>query len=243
MLKHERQVRILAQLKKHGVVRVADLAERCGASPVTIRRDLMTLEAAGQLHRVHGGAVSREVQPVETDTTQLSARVAAAAARFIPHNSVVFLDPGVLTAEVVAFLQQHEHLTIVTSSLRVGWYAAQHQKHLLHLIGGQVEADFGIYGDLAALQHIRVDWVLLETKGLDAERGVTHNQRNYANMARALFALHAQTMLLVAPENVGQVEALFVAPASAVDVLVTGREAATPPLWDLSELGVRIVLA
>ena len=31
-------------------------------------------------------------------------------------------------------------------------------------------------------------------------------------------------------------------PAGEVDILITGREAANPPLWDLSELGIRVVL-
>jgi len=247
MLKHERQTHILAHLKQQGSVRVAELAEQFSIHPVTIRRDLAILAAMGKVHRIHGGAILRESQSTESPTnpapTTIASRIAAAAARFMPHNAVIFLSPGLLTAEVVAFLQQHEQLTIVTSSLQVGWSVAQHHKHTLHLTGGQVEADFGIYGELDTLQNIRVDWVLLEAQGLDAEQGVTHNQRDYANMARALFGLHAQTMVLVTPENLGRAEALFVAPASAVDVLVTGREAATPPLWDLSELGVRIVLA
>ena len=149
-----------------------------------------------------------------------------------------------MTSEVVPFLRTHTHLTIITNALNVGWgVAQQHQGHPLHMLGGQVEQDWGIYGDSDALRNIRVDWTILEAGGLDAERGITHDDRNYANMARALFALSAQVIVLIAPENLGRTGALFIASASEVDILITGREAPNPPLWDLSELGMRIVLA
>ncbi|MBN1486586.1 MAG: DeoR/GlpR transcriptional regulator, partial [Anaerolineae bacterium] len=115
--------------------------------------------------------------------------------------------------------------------------------HTLHIIGGQVAEDCGIYGNQEAFTPLRADWVILEAAGLDAESGVTHDHRDYAEMARRLFGLGAQVMVLLSPRRVGRSGALYIAPADAVDVLVTGREAPDPPLWYLSELGVRIVLA
>ncbi len=54
----ERRARLLAALDRDGVVRVADLTEELGVTPVTVRRDIMQLEREGLLARVHGGAVS-----------------------------------------------------------------------------------------------------------------------------------------------------------------------------------------
>ncbi|MEA3396862.1 MAG: DeoR/GlpR family DNA-binding transcription regulator, partial [Chloroflexota bacterium] len=209
--------------------------------PVTIRRDLARLETTGQLLRVHGGAILREAAPRPAD--DLEQRIAAAAGRLIPDNSVVFLGPGSLTVELVPCLGEHKHLTIVTNALDVAWRVAQLHRHTLHLLGGQVEGDYGVYETpFQTPPQLQADWVVLEADGLDAERGLTHNHTHYASMARALFGLSAQFMVLLRPERVGHAGAILVASAEAVDVLVTGRAAPNAPLWDLSETGMRIVL-
>jgi hypothetical protein len=50
-------------------------------------------------------------------------------------------------------------------------------------------------------------------------------------------------MIVVPPERVGRVAATQVAPVTEADVIVTAREAPSAYLWDLSEVGVQIVLA
>ena len=242
MLNNERQTFILEQLAQHGSVRVTELAASLKVNPVTIRRDLARLETTGHLLRVHGGAILRETSPTTRPADNLEQRIAAAAGRFIPDNSVVFLGPGPLTVEMVPYLGEHRHLTIITNALDVAWRVAQLHQHTLHLIGGQVEPDYSIYGDLQTFTHIQADWVVLEAAGLDAERGLTHDDVHYASMARALFDLSAQFVIPLRPERVGGTGAVFIAPAEKVDVLVTGREAPNAPLWDLSETGMRVVL-
>ncbi len=240
---HERRAFIIEQLAQHGSVRVTKLAASLKVDPVTIRRDLARLETTGRLLRVHGGAILREAGPTTRPADDLEQRIAAAAGRLIPDNSVVFLGPGSLTVELVPCLGEREHLTIVTNALDVAWRVAQLHRHTLHLLGGEVEEDYGVYeAPFQPPSHIQADWVVLEADGLDAERGLTHSHTHYASMARALFGLSAQFMVLLPPERVGRAGAILVASAEAVDVLVTGRATSNAPLWDLSETGMRIIL-
>lgn len=255
MLRSERHSRIIEQLHTTGSVYVADLARTFQVDAVTIRRDLAELERAGQLHRVHGGAMLRAGQTAEGFPTlpavnqqQIERRIAEAAARFVPDHSVVFLGTGTLTRAVTPFLNKHTHLTIITNALDIAWDIAQQARraqpimHTLHLIGGQAAPDFGLYGEEEVLRRVRADLVIFEAGGLDAERGLTHDNRDCAHTTRALLGISSQTVALIAPERVGRAGAIFIAPASEVDVLVSGHEAPTPALWDLSELGVRIIL-
>jgi len=242
MLKRERQRQILEHLHTEGVVRVTNLAQSLNVNPVTVRRDLAQLEQEGQLQRVHGGAVVRETTLPRSQVSDTARRIAEAAAKFIPDESVVFLGPGTLTSEIVPFLQQYVHLTVITNALDTAWTLARQRRHTLHLIGGQVGDDFGIYSDPDRLRSIRTELVVVEADGLDAERGLTHDDRAGAGLLRELFSLSAQTLVLLPPERLGKSGALFIAPASEVDILVTGREAGNSPLWDLSELGIRVVL-
>lgn len=234
---------VLEKLQADGVVRVTDLADRMRVNPVTVRRDLEQLAQEGRLQRVHGGAVIREGAPPQSQSSGISRRIAEAAAKFIPDESVVFLGPGTLTAEVVPFLQSYAHLTIITNALNAAWSLARQRQHTLHVIGGQVGNDYGIYSDPDRLRRVRAERIVIEASGLDAERGLTHDDREAAGIMRELFSLSAQVIVVISPERLGKAGALFIAPAGEVDILITGREADNPPLWDLSELGIRVVLA
>lgn len=57
LLADQRRLRIIAQLRHDGAVRVKDLATQFGTSAMTIRRDLAVLDEGGLLRQVHGGAV------------------------------------------------------------------------------------------------------------------------------------------------------------------------------------------
>ena len=59
MFAHERQDKIFAMINNNGAVVTSELVSIFGVSIETIRRDLLTMEQAGQLLRVHGGAVSK----------------------------------------------------------------------------------------------------------------------------------------------------------------------------------------
>lgn len=64
MLAPERHELILRSLRRHGRLRVAELAAELGVSAITVRRDLAELDTAGLLRRVHGGAVGTTPAPV-----------------------------------------------------------------------------------------------------------------------------------------------------------------------------------
>lgn len=49
---------LLREVELRGSLRSAEAAERLGVSEVTIRRDIMALDRAGKLARVHGGAIA-----------------------------------------------------------------------------------------------------------------------------------------------------------------------------------------
>jgi len=53
-----RRAHVLAAIARDGIVRVSQLIDELGVTPVTVRRDLVQLEQEGLVVRVHGGAVA-----------------------------------------------------------------------------------------------------------------------------------------------------------------------------------------
>ena len=58
MLKEERHELIKNEVELHNRILLTDIAEQIGVSIDTIRRDVKELDAASQLKKVHGGAIS-----------------------------------------------------------------------------------------------------------------------------------------------------------------------------------------
>ena len=98
MASNFRHREILELARKEGKVTVEGLSKRYGVTVQTIRRDLAELTGAGQLERVHGGAVipSGVVNIVYQQRRRLNARgktaIAKACAKFIPNGASIFLN-------------------------------------------------------------------------------------------------------------------------------------------------------
>ncbi|MDJ0379950.1 substrate-binding domain-containing protein [Streptomyces sp. G-G2] len=61
----QRQAQVLALVRARGSVRVSDVAQELGVSPVTLRRDIEAMAARGEIQRMHG-AISR-VEPTAAE--------------------------------------------------------------------------------------------------------------------------------------------------------------------------------
>ncbi len=245
----ERRAAIAKMVAQSSVVRIADLVSHFGVDAATIRRDLRVLEQQGKIRHVRGGAMPIEgatpqAAPVSPETQE--ARIGQAAAKMIADGETVFVGPGRIVLEMVRALVHRVDLTIVTNGLAVAHWVASNTSHNLIVAGGQIERrDLALVGQLtrAALANLRADHVVLELGGISAVGELTDDSLPQAEIARVLFEIGSEVIVLVPAERVGRVAAAYVAPVSDADVIVTTREAPVPTLWDLSESGVRIVLA
>jgi DeoR/GlpR family transcriptional regulator of sugar metabolism len=232
-----------------GFAQVADLAAHFGRDSSTIRRDLDALEEQGRVRRVHGGAVPVDEEGFRgANGRQVSAdvRIGRAVSDLVRDGETVCLGPGRIPLAVAQALASRSLLTIVTNALEVAYWTASNTSHEVIVLGGQVERrEMALTGQLAraALSDLRAEHVVLEAGGVSPIGGITEDSLTQAEIARLLVETGSQIIVGVQPERVGRVAAVHVAPVSDVDVIVTAREADSSRLWDLSELGVRIVLA
>ena len=126
MLKKERQEAILSTLAAKQFCSITELAKQLFVAPITVRRDLTEMEAAGLLKRCHGGAsvvdfANREV-PYELrsrENASAKARIAKKAVQQIHHGDTVFLDASTTVAHMADYIDSQLELTIITNSIRV----------------------------------------------------------------------------------------------------------------------------
>ena len=114
MLTEERFTRILSILESMGSVTVQQLMTELDASESTIRRDLNTLDANGQLIKVHGGAILKNTSYSTEDDEVMQRRernkgakekIAKYAAGLIEPGDFVYIDAGTTTDLMIDYGQ------------------------------------------------------------------------------------------------------------------------------------------
>lgn len=249
MLTAERQQAIRQLLDQQGTVQVAELSERFGVSRSTIRRDLLQLERAGLIRRVHGGAANPDGGQPSTGEAHLAARIGRAAAARVKGGETVFLGTGSLTCATAKALAQGQRqtvagLTVVTNSVEIAHWLANNARMVVVVTGGTIGRDGdGLAGPMAesALTTVRADKVILEAAAVSPDQGVMGHEPAQAELWRQLLATAAEKVALVWPDRVGGMGGVVVGAADELDAIITGREAAQAQIWDLVQLGVRIV--
>lgn len=125
MLSEERYGAILDLLYAKGNVNLQELVQKLNTSESTIRRDLQSLENAGRLVRIHGGAVLKsetspdredKVSERRTQHTQEKKRIGQRAAQLIEPGDFVYIDAGTTTEAMLGWIDQSD-ATYVTNAI------------------------------------------------------------------------------------------------------------------------------
>lgn len=244
MWHEERRQRIRSLLATFGRVTVDRATEEFGVSRETIRRDLLEMEADGELRRVRGGAVAPEgleEAPFRVRTTvrvKEKRMIAAAAAQLVKSGQTLFLDAGSTTSILAERLAALSGLTVITNSIEVATALAepaslQARGNRAILVGGDVTqeppATFGAVAvnDLARYQ---ADLALMSPFGLDIARGATSFDPREAEIARAMCAHARETVLLADHSKLGVVSRVAYCGLDAVAHLVVDGKAGQHPL-------------
>ena len=117
MLTEERFSTILQILNEQKAATVTELAEKLQVSESTIRRDLIALDKAGRLCKVHGGATvngntyitTEEDVPTKQDQhIDEKSRIGQMAASLIEPDDFIYIDAGTTTLRLIDYLKTSE---------------------------------------------------------------------------------------------------------------------------------------
>lgn len=249
----ERHATILDRLRANGSIAAAALAEEFGLSTETIRRDLITLERAGSLRRVHGGAVPGSHRGLVPDLRQRGtlmptekSAIAELAAALVPAAALVLVDGGSTTQALTEVYPLDRVTTVVTPSLTVATSLLKRPISSVHTLGGEVSPRTWSEGGawtVRALQSVRADVAFLGCSGFSAARGATTSDQVDGEVKRAMVASARRVVVLADSSKLGSQHLTTFASLEQIDVLITGHRADPHELEEIAAAGVEIQLA
>ncbi|MFC9984065.1 DeoR/GlpR family DNA-binding transcription regulator [Microbacterium keratanolyticum] len=178
-----RHARILELAAHTAFVRPTDLAAELGVSAETIRRDLLVLEDAGRVRRVHGGALSldrRDTIPARDDRRVAQRKqkqeIGAIVASLVSDGDVLLMEIGTTMEMAARALPSGWSGTVVTNSLAVGAILNDRPSVDLQVLGGRVRlGEMNTFGPdaLTQLAGINATIAFLAVGGVSVEAGLT----------------------------------------------------------------------
>ncbi|HSI50276.1 MAG TPA: DeoR/GlpR family DNA-binding transcription regulator [Ideonella sp.] len=248
MLTTHRKQLLLARLAADGHLVAKDLAAELGTSEDTIRRDLRELAQAGQLQRVHGGAL-----PASPAMGDLQARAALspddkvalgkAGAALIQPGQLVILDGGTTALQLARHLPPTLRATLVTHSPAVALEAAKQPLVDILMLGGRLFRHSGVNVGatvIEAASRLRADLYFMGVTGVHPETGLSTGDDEEAAVKRALHARAAETVVLASSEKLMAASPFLVAPLADISQLLVPANTPARVLKALAASGVSI---
>jgi DeoR/GlpR family transcriptional regulator of sugar metabolism len=249
VLKEERQQRLLEILGAEGRLVASELGERLGVSGYTVRRDLEELSEAGQLQRVHGGAVARSRvgdtydQRAEQEVSGKRA-VARAAATLVQPGGVHIIDGGTTALALVDALPSAVTGTFVTHSPLVAAALARRSGIEVVQLGGVVDhrAMVAVGAEtIRAYERVSADVCFLGVWSLSVQGGIAGRYPEEAEVRRTMVARADRVVGLCSADKLNTAAAFASAPATALTHIATEPAVPESALAPFRELGIEVV--
>lgn len=249
----ERQKQILSLLTRQGRLSVAEIVTHFAISEATVRRDLESLASQGKAQRVHGGVISVEQAPpelpiLERENIQADekTRIGLSAASLIADKETVFLGSGTTVLEVARNLRNRKNLTVITNSLPVLNALAGAGGITVICLGGMLRnSEMSFIGHITeqALTELRADKVIMGTRGLSLEHGLTNDYLQETLTDRAILKIGREVIIVADHTKVNRVSTALLAPLDSMQTFVTDSKADKKFIQVLKKQGIQIVIA
>ena len=233
VLAQQRQERILAELRRNGAVRVAELTELLGVSDMTIRRDLEQLTDDGVARKVHGGAVLAgqvAFEPGFAAKSQLAQpakqAIAEHAATLIQPGAAIALSAGTTTWAMARSVAAIAGLTVVTNSMTVADAITAldaANRITVILTGGVRTPSAALVGPVAdrTIASMHVDQLFLGVHGMDTRAGFTTPNLAEATTNRVLVESAREVVVLADSSKWGVVGLADIGPLTLASTVIT----------------------
>ncbi len=253
MVADERKQKILDLIKKHGVVKVAELSEIFNVSEVTVRNYLTDMESMGLLTRTHGGAISSYKpycsmnfnQRMETNQPAKEL-IGKKIAEMIEPNDTIMLNAGTTTLLVFRHLPIDYNLTIITNSISIALEASANPNYSIVLIGGSVNSKYQFtfgFDVTSNLKNYHADKLILSVDGIDLNRGFSTYYCEEVDVDKQMLEQSGVCIVAADRSKFGRSATVNISKLSDADYIVTDYDFSEEELHLLYDNGITAISA
>ena len=249
---YERQREIVRLLERIGRLSVVQMCEQFSVSGATARRDLEALSKRGLIQRVHGGAVLvRQAAPEEPilrrnhEQENEKERIGRATAALIQDGETVFLGSGTTVLQVAQHLVTR-NITVITNSLPVINLMSEKENINLIALGGMLRvSELSFIGHITErdLSEVRADKVIIGIRAISLDQGLTNDYLPETLTDRAILDVGRENIIVADHTKCGVMSTAFVAPLTAINMLVTDNNTDTGFIQSLCLQGIKVIVA
>ncbi|GMO41416.1 MAG: DeoR/GlpR family DNA-binding transcription regulator [Treponemataceae bacterium] len=230
-----RRKELLKILYEYGKVSVQRLAEELKVSPLTIRRDLLKLEAIEKISRFYGGAsldkndIIGESNIFSSAFTLNKLAIARYAAALVEDGDTVFINTSSTAVAILQFITA-KHVTIITNNARAMYEKFSNDINLIFSGGEMRFPKEAMVGDFALnnLNTVTASKCFLGCNGITANEGVTTAVMQEASINRIMLTrVSGPRYILADKSKIGRKLNFIYGSLKDITVLITDTEA--PP--------------
>lgn len=208
MFADERRGKIAEMIQRNNSVSTSELTEIFQVSLETVRRDLESMEKAGLLKRVHGGAISvrklqryNELSRRSTEHQTEKRKLSAAACAYINNGNHIALDEGTTAFELAKLIRERfQELTVLTNSLDVFEVLSENRGIQTILTGGfYLPEEKSFYGHLAIdmIRQFHVAKYFITPSAISLNFGISDHIHELIGIQRAMLGIADEIYVLV----------------------------------------------
>lgn len=248
----ERKKQILDILKISDSVTVQELVDAFGVTGATVRTDLRELEAAKQLIRTHGGAVSitksaYEEKPERRTNDHLKIRIAKKAVEYINDGDSIILDTGTTTLALAKQIASSplKDLKIVTNDFNIAGILEYADNGEIYLAGGNIRKEYHCavgYQVAKFFQMFSVDKAFLGASTFSLTAGFATPNMETSELKQVAMSIAKQSFILCDSLKFGKKSFFCFAGIDNIDYLITNDDINAEHLKELEKHEAQIVL-
>ncbi|MBQ9959277.1 MAG: DeoR/GlpR transcriptional regulator [Oscillospiraceae bacterium] len=245
----ERKEYILRYLEENKKLRVRAIAKELAVSEVTVRSDLIALEAEGLVIKTHGGAMATSgMQGTELPSVRKSFQNSqekkniGAAAALIKNNDIVILDAGSTTLEIAKNIKS-SNVTVITNDIQIAFALAKKPNIKLFMPGGEMmKSVYTLVGNNTTdyFKSVCADKVFLGCDAVDIESGITNRTFQEVAIKQAMLQAAKERYVVFDQSKLGRRMFVKICPVAELDCVITG---ALPDNYKelLQQYGIRLI--
>jgi DeoR/GlpR family transcriptional regulator of sugar metabolism len=142
-------------------------------------------------------------------------------------------------------LRDRKNLTVITNSLPVLNVLAGMKEITVISLGGQLrDSELSFIGHITeqALAEIRVDKVVMGTRGISLEHGLTNDYLQETLTDRAILKIGREVIIVADHTKVNRVSTVLLAPLDAVHTFVTNEQADKKFVQALKKQNIKVIV-